>query len=118
VRRQRQTQQIKTLLCSDLVQLEWADDRGVSFHTAAILEEIKPSGALLFLEIDQPPRAASPIRLTPCGYTGRARRCRSSECGYLLEVSFDPGVRWCVDQYRPSHYFDPLNLPDPVETSH
>ncbi len=99
------------LLCSDLVQLEWADNRGVSRHTAAILEEIKPSGALLFLESDQPPNQRDPIRLTPCGYTGRARRCRSAASGYLLEIAFDPGIRWCVDEYKPTHHFDPRSVP-------
>ncbi|MBL8237911.1 MAG: hypothetical protein JNM66_10860 [Bryobacterales bacterium] len=107
MRRRHQT----ILLCSDLVQLEWADDRGISRHTAAILEEIKPSGAVLFLESDRPPGQAAPIRLVPCGYTGRARRCRSASSGFLLEVAFDRGIRWCADQYQPSHPFDPKTVP-------
>ena len=98
------------LLCSDLVQLEWADDRGVFQRAAAILEEINPSGALLLLDIDEAPRRCHPVLLSPCGYAGRARQCRVSDAGVLLEITFDRGVRWSLDDYRPSHSFDPRTL--------
>jgi len=99
-----------TLLCSDLVQLEWADDSGVFRRAAAILEEIHPSGALLLLEADYPPSRAVPVLLSPCGYAGKARHRRVSDSGVLLQITFDRGVRWCVDEYRPTHAFDPTTF--------
>ena len=98
------------LLCSDLVQLEWSDDRGVFRRTAAVLEEINPSGALLLLDIDQPPRRAAAVLLSPCGYSGKARQCHQSAAGFLLEIAFDPCFRWSVDKYEPNHFFDPQTL--------
>jgi len=98
------------LLCSDLVQLEWSDDRGVFHHTAAVLEEINPCGALLLLEIDHLPGRSDPILLSPCGYFGKARQCRQSAAGFLLEIAFDPGFRWSFDKYEPNHFFDPKSI--------
>ncbi len=98
------------LLCSDLVQLEWADDRGVSRRSVAILEEINPSGALLLLDVDQVPRRSHPVLLSPCGYAGKARQRQISESGVLLEITFNRGVRWSLDDYRPRHAFDPRTL--------
>jgi hypothetical protein len=105
------------LLCSDIVQIEWCDDRGVSRRTPAILEEINTSGALLLLDIEKPPRRADAVRLSPCGYAGKARKCQASASGFLIEVTFDPGVRWSFDKYLPSHLFDPQTLvarPEPA----
>ena len=98
------------LLCSDLVQLEWADDRGVFRRSAAILEEINASGALLLLDMDQVPRRSHPVLLSPGGYAGRARQCLVSDAGVRLEIAFDPGFRWSVEEYRPRHSFDPRTL--------
>ena len=98
------------LLCSDLVQIEWSDERGIFRRTTAVLEEINPCGALLLLDIDQPPRRADAVLLSPCGYSGKARQCRQSAAGFLLEIAFDPAFRWSVDKYEPKHFFDPQAL--------
>jgi hypothetical protein len=94
-------------LCSDIVHIEWSDRRGIARRTIAILEEINPSSALLLLDIDRPPCCADAVRLSPCGYAGRARNCRASDSGFHIEITFDPGSRWSVEEYRPSHCFDP-----------
>ena len=98
------------LLCSALVELEWADEGGVSRRSVAILEEINPSGALLLLDVDQAPRRSVPVLLSPCGYAGTARRRGNSTAGVRVEIAFNPGVRWSVDEYRPNHSFDPRTL--------
>lgn len=93
------------LLCADIVRLEWSDDRGVACRSAAILEEIQPSRALLLLDHDSPPNRKIPITLLPGGYRGKARRCITSPSGYHLEITFDKGVRWHPADYQPSHAY-------------
>ena len=110
------------LLCSDIVQFEWSDALGVSRRTPAILEEINTSGALLLLDIEKPPRRADAVRLSPCGYAGKTRKCQASASGFLVEVAFDRGVRWSFDKYLPNHLFDPETLiaqaePAPASTA-
>jgi len=105
------------LLCSDIVQLEWSDDMGIPRRTPAILEEIHSSGAMLLLDIERPPRRADAVRLTPCGFAGKARKCKPSASGFLVEVAFDPGVRWSYDRYLPDHLFDPQTLASPPDAS-
>lgn len=95
------------LLCSDLVHLQWSDSYGVSRQTPAVLEEIDPSGALLLVDSDHPPRRADTVLLSPCGYAGKTRQCQASESGFRLKIAFNPGVRWSVDEYLPNHFFDP-----------
>jgi hypothetical protein len=101
-----------TLLCSDLVDLVWSDDRGVARHTRAILEEIAPASAMLLLDSERPPRRTSAVVIQPFGYSGRARWCRSSASGFRLEIDFDPGVRWDAGDYQPCHSFDPGTVPE------
>ena len=102
------------VLCSDLVDVVWSDDRGVRRKTTAILEEIAPAGAMVLLDMDRPPRRIETVVIQPLGYSGRARRCRLSTSGYRMEIDFDPGVRWQLSDYRPCHAFDPRSLPAPV----
>ncbi len=107
-------QRTKTLLlCADIVQVEWSDDRGVPRRSPAILEEIQPSGALLLLDTDCPPHKANAVRLSPCGYRGKARRSTESPSGYHIEIAFDKGVRWHPADYQPTHSFNPNSRPTP-----
>jgi hypothetical protein len=106
-----------TLLCSDLVDVVWSDDRGVPRHTKAILEEIAPAGAMLLLESERPPCRTSTVVIQPFGYSGQARWCRSSGSGFRLQIHFDPGVRWLAEDYQPCHFFDPGTIPGAPETN-
>lgn len=95
------------LLCADIVHVEWSDSRGVSRRSAAILEEIQPSGAMLLLDTDTPPRKAGSIKLSPCGYRGKARCWTESPSGLHVEIAFDKGVRWNPADYQPTHAYNP-----------
>jgi hypothetical protein len=77
----------------------------------ANLEEIWPGGAIFWTDVR--------IRR----YTGLSFRGGSTEfrgqvsaqklirgLGYLVEIRFDAGYRWCEQKYRPKHLFNPLVL--------
>ena len=53
------------VLCSDLVDVVWSDDRGVRRKTTAILEEIAPAGAMVLLDMDRPPRRIETVVIQP-----------------------------------------------------
>lgn len=98
------------MLCADLVDVYWKDEKGKSHRAIANLEDISNSGACL--QIDSPiPQQTSLLIHYPKGkLQGRVCYCLYREIGYFLGVEFEPGFRWSLRQFRPQHLLDPRRL--------
>jgi len=87
-------------LCSELIDLTFANGRGQS----ANLEEIGENSALVLTE--QPVRRGAKLQLNCGGHTleGSAGGCRFDKLlGYYVEIRLDPVSRWSPEWFAPEH---------------
>ena len=98
------------MLCADLVDVEWMDERGRTRHTVANLEDISLSGACLQLDLAIPQQASVRITYPKGELVGRVRYCVFREIGYFVGVEFDPGCKWSQSSFKPLHLLDPRGL--------
>jgi hypothetical protein len=98
------------MLCADLVDVQWKDQRGRVRRAVANLEDISLSGACV--QVDSPIPIETTLRISyPKGeLQGRVCYCVFREIGYFLGIEFEPGFRWSMRQYRPQHLLDPRRL--------
>jgi len=102
------------LLCSELTRVSWTGASGAVRDEIAILEDISPSGASLFLGV--PVEAATPITLEAGGqrYRGTVRYCAPQPNGYLAGVDFEAAVAGGAAPgkagYAPEHLLDVSRL--------
>lgn len=98
------------LLCADLMQIEWTDERGVAVTACANLEDISPSGACV--QLDRFVRPGTAVRLV-CArkqWGSRVRYCAYRDTGYFAGLQFEPGERWDQGEFEPEHLLDPRDL--------
>ena len=101
----------KRSLCSDLVKLEWKDQRGSIQETSAVLEDISQQGACL--QVERPICAGLEAQVShgdEWGMPCRTVYCVFREIGYFVGVVFDAGKRWSPDEYEPGHLLDLAEL--------
>jgi hypothetical protein len=98
------------MLCADLVEIEWKDQKGKRRRDMANLEDISLSGACI--QIERPVPLGTQMRIAyPSGtLSGTVKYCVFREIGYFLGIEFDPGCRWSQRAYRPQHLLDPRKL--------
>jgi len=98
------------MLCADLVDVQWKDNKRRTRRGVANLEDISLSGACL--QVDKPVPQGTELKMSyPNGVlTGVVRYCVYREIGYFLGVEFEEGSRWSQRHFRPQHLLDPRRL--------
>jgi hypothetical protein len=94
------------MMCSELVQVQFRDERGRWRRLLGNLEDISLSGVCL--QVDDPLPLDTPLRIRhPKGeFTGTVRYCLFREIGYYLGVQFAEGCRWSPEEFKPQHLLD------------
>ena len=94
------------MLCADMVEVCWEDNKGRQQRVTGLLEDISASGACLQFEAPVPLgveiRWGSPKQ----EFTGRVQYCVFREIGYFVGVEFDSGSKWSKKTYKPQHLLD------------
>lgn len=98
------------MLCADLIEVHWTDERGQPHRALANLEDISHSGACL--QLDAPIAEDTLLRLChpKLELTGRVRYCIFRDTGYFVGLKFEPGSQWTQRRFRPKHLLDPRRL--------
>jgi hypothetical protein len=98
------------MLCADLVDVQWKDNKRRTRRGVANLEDISLSGACL--QVDKPVPQGTELKMSyPNGeLTGVVKYCVYREIGYFLGVEFGEGSRWSQRHFRPQHLLDPRRL--------
>jgi hypothetical protein len=98
------------MLCADLVNVQWRDEKDRPKKAVANLEDISLMGACL--QLDQAIPLNTPVKITvPNGHmVGHCRYCVYREIGYFIGIEFEPGANWSRRSFKPQHMFDPRKL--------
>jgi len=98
------------LLCADLVDVSWEDDRGRRCRRVANLEDISLSG--ICLQVEKPISTGTPVTISygDGHLKGAIRYCAYRDIGYFLGVQLDEDCRWSSQHYKPQHLVDPREL--------
>lgn len=98
------------MLCSNLLDVEWTDDKGRHRKSTGNLEDISLSGACV--QVERPIPLNTHVRIAhPQGnFKGTVRYCIFRDLGYFLGIEFEPGSKWTQGQFRPQHMLDPRTL--------
>ncbi len=94
------------MLCADLVEVRWHDERGRSQNATVLLEDIAPSGACLQFEAAVPIGLDVRIRCGSKYLDGIVRYCVYQEIGYFVGVEFAPDSQWSREEFEPQHLLD------------
>lgn len=94
-------------MCSDFVQIAWADDRGRRVSNIGLLEDVSPEGLCINLNLPIP--VGRQVHLHTKGFEGEAEvcHCELAEYGYLLGLEFADGCCWEPERWRPKHLYNP-----------
>ncbi|MBM3784664.1 MAG: hypothetical protein FJW30_09915 [Acidobacteria bacterium] len=98
------------MMCADLVDVEWHDERGKRKTTVANLEDISAAGVCLQLEDELPLRVTVDVKVGKTEYRGVVRYCVYRDFGYFAGIEFGPGTKWNARAFKPMHLFDPRRL--------
>jgi hypothetical protein len=111
----------RRLLCSDLVKARWVTAAGERREEVAILEDLSPSGASLFLGVPAPAGVPLTLATPEREFKGKVRHCTPTNNGYLIGVEFPEAGGWRGEDaaaYTPEHLLDVARLdfkPEPEE---
>jgi hypothetical protein len=110
----------RRLLCADLVKARWVTEAGERREEVAILEDLSPSGASLFLGVPAPEGLKITLATPEREFIGVVRHCAPAPNGYLVGMQFHEAAGWRGDAaaYTPEHLLDVARLdftPDPEE---
>jgi hypothetical protein len=94
------------MLCSELVQVHFRDERGRARRLLGNLEDISLSGLCIQVDDPVPLNTALRIRHPKGEFSGSVRYCLFREIGYFLGVQFEEGCRWSPEQFTPHHMLD------------
>jgi hypothetical protein len=99
----------KRMLCSDLVQIQWTDDRGTPYREIAILENLSLAGVGLFTGVPVAEGTAVRIAVNDVQLSGCVRGCVFRENGYIVGLELDADSKWAQSVGRhilPEHFLD------------
>jgi len=90
-------------LCSELVRVEYDDQRGRTVNLAGLLEDVGRDGLCISLSL--PLRVGAEIRFACDGFFGRAsvEYCNLGDYSYLVGAAFLDGLQWDETLWRPRH---------------
>lgn len=99
----------KRLLCSDLVQLSWRDEKRRSYREVAILENLSLSGVGLFTGVPLPLETHIDMAGADAVLRGKVKQCAFRENGYVVGIELDEDSKWAQE---PGYTFLPQHLLD------
>jgi hypothetical protein len=98
------------LLCAEMVQLIYRDERGNQRRRIANLEDISLCGVCLQVESRIPDDTRVIIRYGDGQLVGTVRYCSFRDEGYFIGIQFADGCRWSTKHFMPQHLLDPREL--------
>jgi hypothetical protein len=105
----RRARGYRRLLCSDLITVQWRNERGNLREEAAVLEDYSATGAGMYIATRIEPGVAITICTDWESFVGWVRRCVWRDNGYLLGIEFDePRPEEAL--FTPDHMLDPEDL--------
>jgi hypothetical protein len=94
------------MLCADMLEISWKDQRGKPKKLMGLLEDISARGACLQMECPMPVGAEVSFETPEQQYTGHVRYCVYREVGFFAGVEFE-GSKWSKGAFEPQHFLDP-----------
>jgi hypothetical protein len=117
----KQRRRDKRLLCADLVELIWRDNKGRETRRIGNLDDICVNGVCLQLEMPLPVGTSIQMQCARGVFHGTVRYMLHREDSYVVGVEFDMGTRWSRKLFVPRHLLDPGTLaglrPEPISCS-
>jgi len=103
------------MLCADMLEVRWRDDRGRRRRAVALLEDISESGACLQMEGPIPPDTEICWESPDQHLSGVVRHCTYREIGYFIGVEFSPGSKWSEKSFHPQHLLNVQKLAERMQ---
>jgi hypothetical protein len=94
------------MMCADMVEVHWEDERKQPQRALALLEDISPSGACLQLENALPLGTEVHWDFPKQSFAGHVRYCDYREIGFFVGVEFSDACRWSKKAFKPLHLLD------------
>ncbi len=94
------------MLCADMVELRWEDERRQPQRVTALLEDISVYGACLQLENPVPLGTKVEWDSPKQSFSGVVRYCVYREIGFFVGVEFSDACRWSKKTFMPLHLLD------------
>ncbi len=94
------------MMCADMVEVYWKDEKGKRRRATGLLEDISPSGACLQLEVPVTVGAHIRWESPKKEFLGKVQYCVYREIGYFVGVEFVSTSKWSKKAYRPRHLLD------------
>ena len=90
-------------LCSELVRIEFRDQKGEAVNFAGLLEDVSRRGLCISLSL--PVSVGAEIQFQCDGFAGRAsvEYCNLGDYSYLVGAAFLDGLEWDESVWRPRH---------------
>ncbi len=90
-------------MCSDFVQVSFADQDGRTVSDTGLLEDVSRQGLNISLNIPLP--EGQDIKLQSEGFSGKARvrYCNVGDYGYLVGLEFADRHEWDPKKWAPRH---------------
>lgn len=90
-------------LCSELVRIEYCDQKGEIVNFAGLLEDVSRRGLCFSLSL--PVSVGAEIRFQCDGFSGKAsvEYCNLGNYSYLVGAAFLDGLEWDKSIWRPRH---------------
>ncbi|MDA1313406.1 MAG: PilZ domain-containing protein [Acidobacteria bacterium] len=90
-------------LCSELVRIEFRDQKGEIVNFAGLLEDVSRRGLCISLSL--PVRVGAEIQFQCDGFAGKAsvEYCNLGDYSYLVGATFLDGLEWNESAWRPRH---------------
>ncbi|MGD0049968.1 MAG: PilZ domain-containing protein [Bryobacteraceae bacterium] len=94
------------MMCADMVEMRWEDQKKRTQRALALLEDISPSGACLQLENAVPLGTEVHWDCPKQSFAGFVRYCVYREIGFFVGVEFPDSCRWSEKAFKPLHLLD------------
>lgn len=94
------------MLCADMVEVHWEDERKQPQRALALLEDISSYGACLQLENAVPLGTKVAWDCPKQSFSGQVRYCVFREIGFFVGVEFSDACRWSKKTFMPLHLLD------------
>ena len=111
----KQRRREKRLLCADLVELVWRDNKGHSIRRIGNLENICAGGMCLQLEAPLNRGTSIQMPCVRCTFRGIVRYVLDREDSYVIGIEFDKSNLWSRKLFDPQHLLDPDAVLPPAD---
>ena len=111
-RENREQRRNRRQMCSEVVDISFADLTGRRVADVGIIEDVNQNGICLSLGIPLPLSAVVKISNEQLEAEGLVRHCSRQDYGYSVGLEFADGSEWNPEHWQPQHL---LELPVDAE---